>query len=117
MDKVIAETNDEFCRLINRRLTHKLIRLHDKGYELDFGLLKNRGLCCLQSGQCFEEESVSVTLIDQVYDFITNSYKYLHTVETACGKRGILLIEGIYRLHLKASPVSSSLSLGFQQLA
>jgi len=117
MNKVIITEGDSLCRLVNRRLTHKLIRLHAKGYELDFSLSKNNGVCCLQSGECFDVESLAVALIDQAYDFITNSYKYLHAVETACGKKGILLIEGIYHFHLKAAPIMLSLPSAYYQIA
>jgi hypothetical protein len=117
MNKVIINQSDDFCRLVNQQLTHKLIRLHAKGYDLDFSLLKNKGLCCLQSGQCFDEECVCVTLVDQVYDVISNSYKYLHTVDAANGEKGLLLMEGIYHLHLKVAMVSVSFTSALQHTA
>ena len=107
----LIHAKENVCRLVNHRLTRKLIDLHTRGYELDFDLLNNRCLICMQDGQCFSEDSATVRIVDQVYDFISDSYKYLHTVETACGKKGILLIEGIYDFHLKITPITISFPL------
>jgi hypothetical protein len=105
----LIKANENVCRLVNHQLTCRLFNLHAIGYEFDFNLLNNRDLLCVQDNQCFAEENVTVKVIDQVYDFITDSYKYLHTVETVCGKKGILLIEGIYSLHLKINSITFSL--------
>lgn len=111
-----VHTNEDVCHLVNSRLTKKLIALQAKGYEYDFNLLRNRKLSCLQDDECFAEECLSVTVVDQVYDFITGTYKYLHTVETACGKKGILLIEGIYGFHLKFNTISLSFASALNSL-
>jgi hypothetical protein len=105
----LINANENVCRLVNHQLTRKLINLHTIGYDLDFDLFVGRSLLCVQDGQCFTEENITVKVIDQVYDFIFDSYKYLHTVETICGKKGILLIEGIYNFHLKINPIAFSL--------
>jgi hypothetical protein len=44
---------------------------------------------------------MEVRIVDQVFDYISHSYKYIHTVETACGVRGLLVIEGIYACECK----------------
>lgn len=105
----LIKAKENVCRLVNHQLTRKLINLHNRGYELDFNLLNDHRLVCVQDGQCFSEEGLTVRIVDQVYDFITDSYKYLHTVETSCGKKGIMLIEGIYDFHLKIIPITFSL--------
>lgn len=93
--------NAELGRLVNRELTNRLIKLHTRGYDLDFGIINNQCVGCLQNQELFACDEVVVRLVDQVYDFITNSFKYVHTVDTSCGKKGIMVIEGIYCFHQK----------------
>ena len=107
MNRLIS-TGDDVYRLVNHRLTRKLILLHNAGYDLDFILLSNHRLLCVQDEQCYSESILTIKTVDQVHDCITNSFKYLHTVETACGKKGILLIEGIYDFQLRKTPISFS---------
>lgn len=82
--------------MINQKITNRLIKLHAKGYELDFCLTKKTHITCLQNHEEFPCCNVTVCVIDQVFDYLSRSFKYLHTVETGCGKKGILLMEGIY---------------------
>lgn len=93
--------NAELGRLVNRQLTNRLIKLHAKGYDLDFGIINNQCVGCLQNLELFTCDDVIVRLVDQVYDFISNSFKYVHTVDTSCGKKGIMVMEGIYCFHQK----------------
>lgn len=88
--------NGSYCYRVNSRLTDKVIQLHNNGFEVDFSLLNKATLVCLQDNRCFYNQQACVRLIDQVFDFISHSYKYIHTVETSCGTKGLLIIEGIY---------------------
>lgn len=88
-------------RLVNKELTNRLIWLHAKGYDHDFCMTCNGYLTCLQNQQQFACYSAIIKVVCQVYDFITYSYKYVHTVETACGCKGIMVVEGIYGLYIR----------------
>ena len=88
-------------RLVNKELTHRLMKLHADGYHLDFCMTCNEYLTCVQNQERFPCENIIIKVVDQVYDFLTNSFKYVHTVDTACGCKGIMLIEGIYGLYIR----------------
>lgn len=94
-------TDADFGRLVNKELTHRLIKLHANGYDLDFCMTCNDYLICVQNQEQFICESIIIKVVDQVFDFITNSYKYVHTVDTACGCKGIMVMEGIYGLYIR----------------
>jgi len=103
MEHLVIADND-FVRLVNKEFTKTLIRLHSKGYDLDFYMDGRGGVVCAQNGEQFPCQIVAVRLVDQVYDFITNSFKYVHTVDTACGTKGLMVIECIY--HLRIPPAN-----------
>ncbi|MES2112173.1 MAG: hypothetical protein V4577_25675 [Bacteroidota bacterium] len=91
----------DFGRLVNKELTHRLIKLHSKGYDLDFCMTCNDYLTCVQNQERYTCDSIIIRVVDQVFDFISNSYKYVHTVDTACGCKGIMVMEGIYGLYIR----------------
>jgi len=93
--------DSDFGRLVNKELTHRLIKLHANGYDLDFCMTCNDYLTCVQNQERFTCESIIINVVDQVYDFISNSYKYVHTVDTSCGCKGIMVMEGIYGLYIR----------------
>ncbi len=80
----------------NSLITKRVIELQDKGYLFDFMSLGKQKFVCLQDSVCFQSPDVSIKLIDQVYDHFSNCYKYIHSVETSTGHKGLLLEEGIY---------------------
>lgn len=88
-------------RLVNKELTQRLIKLHANGYDLDFCMTCNEYLTCAQTQERFNCDSIIIKVVDQVFDFITNSYKYVHTVDTGCGCKGIMVMEGIYGLYIR----------------
>ena len=99
MEHIVIADND-FVRLVNKEFTKTLIRLHNNGYDLDFYMDGKGSLVCAQNGEQFPCEYVAVKLVDQVFDFITNSFKYVHTVEAICGTKGLMVMECIYNLRI-----------------
>ncbi|MEJ5993344.1 hypothetical protein WG904_02850 [Pedobacter sp. Du54] len=83
-------------RKINGVITSRIIELQNEGYLYDFMSLDKHKFVCLQDSVCFHSPDISIKLIDQVYDQFGHCYKYIHTVETATGCKGLLLDEGIY---------------------
>jgi hypothetical protein len=81
---------------LNLLITNRIIELQQQGYLYDFTTVGKQRFLCLQDSVCFHAKDVSIKLIDQVYDQLSNSYKYIHAVETASGCKGLLLEEGIY---------------------
>jgi hypothetical protein len=77
---------------IKNALIRTVSLLHGQGYCFDFSLGNNKQLFCLQSNMAFTEEALSVNLIGQVYDKVSRQFKYIHTVETDTGQKGLLLL-------------------------
>ena len=97
-------------RLVNKDLTQRLIKLHTRGYDLDFCMTCTDYLTCLQNQERFAFEDITIKVVDQVYDFMTNSYKYVHTIDTACGRKGIMVMEGIYGLYIRPDVMQYSIN-------
>ena len=81
---------------MNSTIAKRVIELQGQGYLFDFMSLGKQKFVCLQDSVCFQSPDVSIKLIDQVYDYFSNCYKYIHSVETSTGHKGLLLEEGIY---------------------
>lgn len=94
MDLLIE--NPTLCRRVNCLLTKKIIELHSLGYEFDFRLLNAQEVICVQDNRKYHPSNMQVKVTDQVFDFLSHSYKYIHTIDTDCGTKGLLIIEGIY---------------------
>ena len=80
---------------IKNGLTRRVAELHGRGYGFDFSVSGNKQFLCLQNNMVFINEAISVTLVDQVYDKLSRQFKYIHTVETDTGQKGILLLNHI----------------------
>ncbi|KLT66841.1 hypothetical protein [Pedobacter sp. BMA] len=78
---------------LNVSLTNQLIELQEQGYDCDFLLLANGNLHCMQTNYNYPLNTVSIKRIDNGYDFFSQSYKNVHTIETGNGERGVLLSE------------------------
>ncbi|WP_144914300.1 hypothetical protein [Mucilaginibacter frigoritolerans] len=76
-------------------MTKRLIELHGKGFDADFILLGNNYLMCLQNSNTFPYQSYSILLIDEVYDYLSESYKCIYAIEVFTGEKGVLLTDGI----------------------
>jgi len=81
---------------INGSITKKIIDLHNVGYVFDFLILDQQEVICLQDNGHFPKENVLVKVMGQGYDLFSHSFKYIHTIETSCGKRGLLLADQVY---------------------
>lgn len=81
---------------INSSITRKVIELHNIGYIFDFQILNQQDVICLQDNNHFPKENVQVKMMGQGYDLFSHSFKYVHTIETSCGKRGLLLADQVY---------------------
>jgi hypothetical protein len=78
-------------RKLNSSMTNKVIELHNTGYDHDFQLQGQQHVLCLQDNRLFNCDNVLIRLVDQNYDNLSHSFKYLHTIDTGCGQKGILL--------------------------
>ena len=76
---------------VNSALTRKVIALHSHGYEFDFSLTADKKIRCAQDNRSFTPDQLCIKVVDLRYDELTGSYKYVHTVETCCGDKGLLI--------------------------
>ena len=82
-------------RKLNNALTQRVIDLHDKGYTNDFLAKDGRKFFCLQDAEDFSVEDLDIKVIDQQFDHLTKSYKYIHTIEAINGSKGLLIADFI----------------------
>ena len=82
-------------RVVNRSLTYRVIELHKKGYTIDF-FVRNKQLLCLQDNLNFGLGDVYIKVIDKVYDHFTHRFKYIHTIDTCNGEKGVMIIDSIF---------------------
>jgi hypothetical protein len=82
-------------RLLNNDLTIRVIDLHDQGFTNDFLPTENKHFLCLQDSVDFSIDDIVIKVIDEGYDQLTNSYKYIHTIETVNGSKGLLVADRI----------------------
>jgi len=80
---------------LNGRITKRVIELHEKGYSMDFHSISKHYYLCLQDSFGFAIDDLVIVVIDQIFDKFSNSYKYIHTVETTTGYKGVLLSDDI----------------------
>lgn len=78
---------------LNVSITKKVIELQERGYDCDFLLLANGTLLCMQTNRKYPLNTVSIKQMEHGYDFFSQSYKNVHTIETGNGERGVLLTE------------------------
>ncbi|HKG08859.1 MAG TPA: hypothetical protein VKB19_20480 [Pedobacter sp.] len=81
---------------VNSALTRQLIALHFRGYVLDFIFAEHRFFLCLQNNLLYDIGQVRVKLVSQIFDSLNKCYKYLHTIESENGDRGIFLSDTPY---------------------
>jgi len=84
---------DERIEKINDRITSAVIALQEKGYDLDFYTLGGKELVCTQNNIVFGMDILEIKSIGHAYDQLSHSRKFIHSVETFQGLRGILLTE------------------------
>lgn len=80
---------------MNGRITRRVIELHEKGYSMDFQSLSKHDYLCLQNSYGFAIDDLVIVVIDQIFDRISRTFKYIHTVETTTGDKGVLLSDTV----------------------
>jgi len=80
---------------LNRTITSRVIDLHGKGYTDDFLPTNEHTFLHIQNSENFTMADLSIKVIDQGFDQLTNSYKYIHTIETVNGDKGLLIADFI----------------------
>jgi len=93
---IMMESMTVKARKVNGSITNKVIELHNDGYIFDFLILDQLEVLCLQDNKRIPREHVLVKVQGQGYDLFSHTFKYIHTIETTCGKRGLLLTEQVY---------------------
>ncbi|WP_259067907.1 hypothetical protein HDF24_18535 [Mucilaginibacter sp. X4EP1] len=98
--------------MINMALTKKVIALHDKGYDFDFFVTEDHRVLCVQDNRSFTIDQLTIEMVDMHFDKFTGGYKYIHTVETYCEDKGLIvdcsicvnsMLEGKFRLRANHS--------------
>jgi hypothetical protein len=80
---------------LNGRITKRVIELHEKGYSMDFQSISKHYYLCLQDSFGFAIDDLVIVVIDQIFDRFSKTYKYIHTVESTTGCKGVLLSDNI----------------------
>jgi hypothetical protein len=80
---------------LNFSLTRRVIELQAKGYHFDYHVLCNQQLLCAQSNQEIPVYAVLINVVDQVYDRLRRTFKYIHTIDTGNGEMGVLITDAI----------------------
>lgn len=76
---------------VNNRLTQTIIKCHEAGYTEDF--FYNGPSTGIIDHNWPQEihETFTAAVIDMGFDSLTGEYKYVYTIVTNCGKKGILV--------------------------
>ncbi|GGH21911.1 hypothetical protein [Mucilaginibacter phyllosphaerae] len=80
---------------LNHAITARVIALHGQGYTDDFLPAKDQTFMCLQNSENFALPDLQIQMIGQGFDQLTNTYKYIHTIETITGSKGLLISDFI----------------------
>ncbi|TFF33754.1 hypothetical protein [Mucilaginibacter psychrotolerans] len=79
------------ARKLNNAITNRVIALHDQGYTHDFLPMQNQHFLCLQDSVDFDIADLNIKLIGEGFDHLTKTNKYIHTIETINGSKGLLV--------------------------
>jgi hypothetical protein len=76
---------------VNTRLTKTIIQCHEAGYTEDF--VYNGPGIGITDYDCPQviHQFFTATVIDMGYDTLAGEYKYIYTIVTNCGRKGILV--------------------------
>jgi len=83
------------ARKLSNTLTKRVIDLHDKGYTHDFLPAPDQHFLCLQDSQNFAMADLHIKVIADGFDQLTKTHKYIHTIETINGSKGLLVVDFI----------------------
>lgn len=81
---------------MNNFLTRRVVELHQQGYCCDFIVLRDRRFFCVQHNLVHDKGLIRIELVDIAYDKLHRQYKYLYSIDTCSGERGILLLNFLY---------------------
>ena len=76
---------------VNSQLTKLIISYHERGYTEDFYVDNLSRRLYIQGNRSYHCSSYVIAVISQCYDSLTKDFKYIHTIETFCGIRGLLI--------------------------
>ena len=85
--KVLIKT----ARNLNAKIARRVMEFHVKGFTNDFFEDGEHILVSFQSSYEIVHGQASVKLIDQYQHKPENDFRYLHSVETTEGEKGLLL--------------------------
>ncbi|WPU91584.1 hypothetical protein SNE25_19905 [Mucilaginibacter sabulilitoris] len=80
---------------VNGRITQRIVALHQQGWDNDFFALNNNVLVNVQRNENHNLDAVHIELIDLNFDVLSKSFKYIYTIETFSGERGLLILDAI----------------------
>ena len=84
------------CFKLNCLLTRIIIQLHEKGYSEDFIMIDKEKYVCIQSNREFSICSLQIEIFNIAFDQFSGCYKYVHTIETHTGLKGVLIADTLY---------------------
>jgi hypothetical protein len=82
-------------RMVNSELTKLIISCHEQGYTEDFFIDTHSRRVRNQASPEVDYHWFTITVVNQCYDSLTQGYKYIHTVETLCGIKGLLVCPNV----------------------
>ncbi len=80
-------------RKVNHSLTRMIIDLHEKGYSSDFFKVEETLYAGMIPDYGFLLSTVHIQVLSLFYDPSVRKWKYVHTVETHTGVKGVLITE------------------------
>jgi hypothetical protein len=81
---------------LKNSVANAVIQLHQEGFSYDFSMLENHSYLCLQSNKVYTHDTANITFVDEFYDRYTSNYKFIHTIDTCCGIKGLMILNTMY---------------------
>jgi hypothetical protein len=82
-----------YQRKLYSELSRMVISLQARDYIFDFAFASSDSIICLQNNLSFLIAHIAMEEIYQVHNKIGEVWKFIYTVDTCCGYRGILMYE------------------------
>ena len=89
-------------RSFSFNFAEKVIELQAKGYHLDYYIGCNRELLCAQNSEAIPSAAVMIDLVGHAYDQLSRRFKYLYTIETCNGEKGVMVADCVFSNLLSA---------------
>ncbi|WP_162996265.1 hypothetical protein [Mucilaginibacter celer] len=114
MDSLEKSGDEEISdKYQNGLLTKMIIYLHEHGYTEDFCFSDRLNVISPLSDPAMIIPHFEILLINQVYDELTHSHKYIHAIASDCGMRGLLLADKCLLLSMSSWKVPRPLPFDF----